>query len=561
MIPPSIPADTKSPGEVEVFVGLRDDPLTENWTVLHSLDLSDHVRQVRGEADFVVVIPDRGIVVVEVKGVRSLDYRDGVWFYGRHGKGETRGPFKQAREAMYSLREDLERRVPASRSVLTATAVVLPFVTFDKASPEWSAHEVIDERKLSGRSIGACILGALEGERQKMASVPQGRWAEKASLEEQLAAVLIDAMRPSFEVIETPRARLRRVEKELLELTEEQFAALDGMEANQRVVFDGPAGTGKTVLAVEAARRAAQRGERVLLCCFNRALGVKLKREFEENELVDAGTLSAHMLQTSGLTVREDASFWAKDLPNAALEAVLESGSHYDIVVVDEAQDLLEDQALDYLDAIVAGGLRSGRWFWFGDLTNQRLYTDLDPDAVMAGRALDAARYALTTNCRNTPRIAAYADLLGRLDRKYVRVRRADDGVEPSTHFFGASEDQATLLTDRLDALLAEGYEGRDIAVLSPRRDGVASSVPSKWRARFRSPTDDRGGITVATVWEFKGLESPVVVLTDVERYESPLDRALVYVAATRAIDRLEVLAHQGARDALAEAVLQGGVT
>jgi phosphate starvation-inducible protein PhoH len=46
---------------------------------------------------------------------------------------------------------------------------------------------------------------------------------------------------------------LRR-EAELKQYIDEQYMALDAMETNSCVVFAGPAGTGKTLLAVEAAK-------------------------------------------------------------------------------------------------------------------------------------------------------------------------------------------------------------------------------------------------------------------------------------------------------------------
>ncbi|MHB9053517.1 MAG: hypothetical protein ACYC5F_05970 [Thermoleophilia bacterium] len=42
MIPPVVHPGCGSPGEVDVFERLRDDPSTGEWIVLHSLDVSNH---------------------------------------------------------------------------------------------------------------------------------------------------------------------------------------------------------------------------------------------------------------------------------------------------------------------------------------------------------------------------------------------------------------------------------------------------------------------------------------------------------------------------------------
>ena len=46
---------------------------------------------------------------------------------------------------------------------------------------------------------------------------------------------------------------------------------LDNLAAHGRAAIAGSAGTGKTVLAMEKARRMALTGQRVLLLCFNRS--------------------------------------------------------------------------------------------------------------------------------------------------------------------------------------------------------------------------------------------------------------------------------------------------
>src|SRR5688572_6482619 len=111
MIPDVAPA-MQSPGEAELFVRFRDEPGTGDWTVLHSFDLSEHVARVSGEVDFVVIVPGRGVLVLEVKAVQSIRRENGVWFLGKAEQGDPRGPFKQAADAMHSLREAVSHRDP-----------------------------------------------------------------------------------------------------------------------------------------------------------------------------------------------------------------------------------------------------------------------------------------------------------------------------------------------------------------------------------------------------------------------------------------------------------------
>lgn len=144
MIPPAISPSCTSPGEKEVFTRLKDEPATQEWIVLHSLDIAHHQRQVAGEADFLIIVPHLGVLCLEVKACRSLHRRDGLWYYGRDPKGDPRGPFKQASEAMHSLRKQVVQHDPALLRVLFWSAVAFPYVEFSAASDEWHSWQIIN---------------------------------------------------------------------------------------------------------------------------------------------------------------------------------------------------------------------------------------------------------------------------------------------------------------------------------------------------------------------------------------------------------------------------------
>src|SRR5437879_1291692 len=102
MIPPSIASDA-SPGEREVFRRLEAAPSSDDWIVLHSLDIARHRRQVVGELDFVIIIPALGVLCLEIKACARLRRSGGTWYYGSNPEPDYRGPFKQAAEGMHSL--------------------------------------------------------------------------------------------------------------------------------------------------------------------------------------------------------------------------------------------------------------------------------------------------------------------------------------------------------------------------------------------------------------------------------------------------------------------------
>jgi hypothetical protein len=74
MMPRFFPSQGSPPGELKVFDFLKDSKLTEDWFVLHSLDLANHTSQISGEADFVIIVPEHGILVLEVKSHDFIKY-------------------------------------------------------------------------------------------------------------------------------------------------------------------------------------------------------------------------------------------------------------------------------------------------------------------------------------------------------------------------------------------------------------------------------------------------------------------------------------------------------
>lgn len=551
MIPAVISPDTASPGERDVFRRLRDDPATEEWIVLHSFELPAHKTQTRGEADFVILVPARGILCLEVKAHTHVRYTSrGEWILGSDPPTH-RGPFKQAERNMYSVMEILgRRRQEDARSVVVWFAVLFTHTEFDQPGVEWNDWESLDLRDLNRHPMSELVCGVLDKARER---VPR-KVLEDHPTSRQCRAIAA-ALRPAFEVVRSPAGRRRQHEEELRAFTEMQYAALDHMrpERNPRVIFEGPAGTGKTLLAIEAARRAEIEDERPLLLCFNRLLGAWLKAQAG---MIGAGssikTLHGLMRELANVDVPAAAGpdFWERELPEKAIAALVDAQSpvQFGLLIADEAQDLLRAEYLDFLDLILEGGLSSGRWIMFGDFERQALFdaADIPVEEFRAERGHPPA-YSLRENCRNTRRIASYVTTLAGLKPGYSSILRPDDGATPRLRWYGSEAERKCRLEEILSGLYGEGYAGEDIVILSPRRQGAAATllVDGPWNSRLiqfgQVPAE--GYIRYGTIQAFKGMEAPVVVVTDIEEVQGERAEALFYTGLTRATDRLIVLA------------------
>lgn len=571
MIPAQIYSDTPSPGEKEIFRRLANDPNTKGWIVLHSLDIARHVKRVAGEADFVIIVPGKGVLCLEVKASLSIRREQGLWYYGHNPKPDKRGPFKQASEAMHSIRNRLLKRDRTLAAVLFWSAVILPYVEFSIRSGEWHPWQAIDSTSFRRKPLSLLILKVLEQARTLLKNKGV-YWFDETRNEptpaqcEQIARIL----RPDFELFEPPREKIKRLQQETKRYTEEQFIALDAMVANPRVVFSGPAGTGKTVLAIEAARRSRAAGNRVLFLCYNRLLGHHLESETAAIQPeVTVGTLHKHMLAVAGIVLHgkiPPGHFWQEELPLKAIETLLEdtTGRYlYDEVIVDETQDLLRQDYLDFIDLSLKGGLGAGKWKFFGDFEKQAIYAsnaEISIDEAISTRLGNPPQYTLRVNCRNTPRIATLVHLLGDLTPEYSRILRPDDGVEPEIIYYTSEQEQKQRLLQTVKKLRREGFTNSDIVVLSPKAPtkAITSKISTSSGVSFADfEQESKKQIRCGSIHAFKGMESLAIIVTDVETITGEQAASLFYVAMTRALHRLYILAHSNIKSVVLERILQ----
>lgn len=566
MIPDTYPASTP-PGEREVFERLRQSEGTEEWMVIHSLEIAKHCQRLCGEIDFVVLVPHKGILCLEVKSHQEIRRSHQGWYFGRDPKPEVRGPFRQASEGMHSLRNYIVEKAPFHGSVLFYSGVCLPFCRFDVQSPEWEPWQVIDMGRFRRAPLPRLIEDMLRLGADKMVSRGLG-WIRDALEDFTPAKIrrIVDIVRPDFEIIPTAHARVSCLEAELNHYTAQQFHALDLIGRNSRVIFTGPAGTGKTLISIEAAVRykRANSGSRVVWVCFNRNLIEWISENSVLKEMgVEVRSLHSWMLSVAKLSPSDsgdDEHFWTRSLPEEAIDRLLENAADsvgtVDFLVIDEGQDLVSDQNLDFLELMLRAGFASGRWMMFGDFELQDIFQGAGGNSfaveTLNGRCPPVTRCELTVNCRNRPRIAYRAQTLAKMDPGYASILRPDNQVEPRFQFYQEFEKQVEMLAKLLTDLRADNFRAHDVVVLSTVRASAAATLAThpEWRALMTdSMVHPSDRFRYGTIHGFKGLESAVVILTDIDHIRGREDAMLLYTGLTRSVDRLYALAHHDARD------------
>jgi len=190
----------------------------------------------------------------------------------------------------------------------------------------------------------------------------------------------------------------------------------------------------------------------------------------------------------------------------------------------------------------------NGRWRAFGDFERQSIFKTFYSVSLADFRATksgNATHRRLNVNCRNLPRIARQVEQLGRLSPTYRTILRPDDGVDPSFKLHRSAQEADSHLRELLLHFETAGFSRRDIVVLSPTKECSAARLrQNDGHASVLAPYPSTGErVQFCTIQAFKGLEAPVVILTDFTDITSESASDLFYIGLSRSTQKLTVCA------------------
>lgn len=489
-------------------------------------------RTQEAEADLVLVDPEHGVTVVEVKGgTISYDARRAVWRRREAGAAEIRDPVQQVKRT----RSIVEAALKAG-SVVTSTLPLRWAVATPECRLEAPGEPILDEARLWD------ALAADQLERLYQRTCGELAQGERPVGEHDSARIAEFLRGRSREGRPTLAAAVDEHEAQVRIHTESHRNVLRRFVTHPHVLVRGAAGTGKTVLALEAVVQYASLGQRVLLACWNVMLATWLRNALQQ-ELAAIGSPAAAEVTSdpSGRVVvsnfvdlaaygaveppGDDMAVWYHETLPSGLTPAMTAGE-FDVIVLDEAQDLTELWVL-----AVAGLLaKDGRWYAFADRRQ---------DLFHAGAALPdflEMEHELRENFRNSRAIASFAGDFGDVELDCVT------GDGPEVRFVPVDSSEVVARTEVVARQLQreERIADADLAVLwlfhNPHR-GATDELADAALAGARVATNSAS---------FKGMERPAVVLgldidpTKADRSEE-VSRA-IYTAATRARSLLVVV-------------------
>jgi hypothetical protein len=549
-LPEAVLADGSREAERKVYAALGA-RLAADYSVFYSvawLSKAPGTAARDGEVDFVVAHPQRGALLLEVKGGRvARDGATGEWrsidrFGGVH---PIHDPFAQVRASKHALLHKLQEH-PVLRKTFVSIGhgVVLPESRnpCQRLAPDAPLEITLFEDDLD--RIDGRVDGLFEFWRPPVVGAPPAS--------PQFLPALTQLLAPTFELRQPLLApALDRDDRELLRLTEEQFGVLDLLARQRRVAVAGGAGTGKTVLALEKAKRLASEGLEVLLTCFNKPLAEHLRRSagaVERLTIANFHELCWRMAHDAGVPLPDPASgpqpqaFFDDTLPDALLTALDRLPRRFDAIVVDEGQDFLETwwAPLQLCMTEPDGGIL----YVFHD-DNQQVYRRAGsfPERM--------TEVVLRDNLRNTRRIHAATTRFYRGEPLRARGPEGRDVECVPAATQAAVVKAVSAILHRL--VREEGVPPGDVAVLygssveGPLKRG--DRIGSFWTTT--NQYDEPGKILLDSIRRFKGLERRVVILAGIDSLAPDDESSLLYVGLSRARTYLAVVASQATLERL----------
>lgn len=480
------------------------------------------------ENDFLILNKSLGAVVLEIKG-GDIEFKGGIF---RQINTETKevsilnpdkknDPLSQAIDGIYHYRKlineitsDLDNRFPIEAAVWFSSSDI---------------RKQIPSFPLKYREVSGAILGNEDFQKGTQAIYDLFDFYDshrKTNITDEEFTKILDLIASDFRFITAPSARKGELDHSFLKLTNEQTGLLDYISEQKNATIQGVAGTGKTLIAKEAARRFGFEGRKVLFLCFNKFLYMDLMHRYpyENVTYYNINTLVSKFRPGTDTSNAQTRSLELQKIDWDELD--------FDDVVIDEAQDFENKEILYFKDLVE---LKDGHFFVFYD-KNQLITTSEVPSWI---RDSDC-KLILTKNCRNTREIAltSYNVIDVELNQKIMMI----NGEQTSISF--VKGEPISKLANLLKILTDDqhGYEYSDIVILSLKKENDSilhdvtkiSGIPL---LRERS----NSAVFFTTSRKFKGLESRVIIVTDIDESSFVNDdkKRNFYVACSRATQKL----------------------
>ncbi|MGK7928513.1 MAG: NERD domain-containing protein [Spirulina sp.] len=494
MYPPDRPASTKSNAERLLYPTFRD-KLDDSYHVYHSRWWQFKYRT--GETDFLVVHPDKGLIVVEIKG-GIIEYDNVYDHWYSNSKKLNKSPYIQAEDTCRELIRFLKENYNffKSRNFTYKFCVLFPDI-----------DEVIN---LPNHGRGKTLTGNdLDNLQEKIEDLLDSLPTGKDKLGKNGLAELQKIIAPETEFIIYDINEIYRNDKLIQTFTDEQNIVLEELMDFSQVTILGCAGSGKTQLALAKTRELVRQKKRVLMTCKSDNLASFIYCSLEEYaKNKDDYSLQVARFHRIEYLLKKDISERCDEIHELLSK---HEELKFDAIIIDEGQDF-KAQEIKFLKKLLKHEQYSIFYIFQDD--NQNIYKNI------LNNNIKIHPRKLITNLRNTRRIFKYFYPLVNENNRIKKIQ-GNEGPEVKQIKFENKEQLRLLLEQELQSLNNKRTPSSTISLLTNvdnHKESILAQISNlggyelqyfNFEEYLKNNHYDK--IKWSTVKEFKGLENNII--------------------------------------------------
>lgn len=533
---PDIPYDcTPASREEIMFDKLKN--LPEDYYVFHSFKIVSVDAGVitASETDFVVFHPNKGILCIEAKAGK-VKLEGNKWKYASGDEMSHGGPYRQAENGKWRLRDYIKN---SDYGYLINRCKLLHAVWFPSVNRKYVSNINLPSEADMKITLTSDSLDNVEEEISAIFDIELPNKVETKLTAADTKLLIDKFLAPTFDLVPIADMKVENQRYVFKRMLKEQVALLNYLEEQDNAVINGLAGTGKTVMAVEKARRHAENDEPVLFLCYNHYLKEYLQDNYGHPNI------SFYTIDGLACKLCDTVTPNYERLKDVLEEMYLEETFPYQHIIIDECQDFGKERlndisVIELLKANVVDEGKNGTFYLFYD-KNQMIQAESLPSYI----GESDCKLTLYRNCRNTENIATTSLRLLGENKKPKLFDGAIVGDSPEMFFAEDVSRTVSTLNAIIEKAWAEDYTDIQILTCKTEQNSIIADECSTGVYLYKAKK-----IPFTTCRKYKGLEADVVIMVDLDNdtFENNAEQVM-YVGSSRARYKLSLICNLNEKD------------